>query len=167
MHFDCYKMSWRLIAILMIAVSPYAVWAYGAKVTKVSDGDTLWVQADSGGPPHKLRLLGLDAPELCQSGGSASRQALQALLQRSRVDVQVQFHDQYGRGLARVTVNGQDVGAQMVRAGQAWSARWHSSLGPYAQEEAQAKQLRRGLFSAPQPELPRTFRKRHGPCHAG
>lgn len=159
--------GWRLCAILLIAVTPCAAWAYSAKVTKVSDGDTLWVQPDSGGTPHKLRLLGLDAPELCQPAGPASRQALLALVQGARVEVQVTYHDQYGRGLARLKVKGQDLGSQLVQAGHAWSARWHSDLGPYAREEATARRLRRGLFAAPGPELPRTFRQRHGPCHAG
>ena len=44
---------------------------YEARVTRVFDGDTLWVQPLDGGRYRKLRLDGLDAPEICQSGGGA------------------------------------------------------------------------------------------------
>jgi micrococcal nuclease len=53
----------------------------------------------------------------------------------------------------------------MVSAGQAWSYRWRRDLGPYAAEEAVARQSRLGLFAVSQPELPRDFRKRHGSCY--
>lgn len=154
----------RCFAIVLIAVTPCAAWAYAAKVTKVSDGDTLWVQPESGGAPRKLRLLGLDAPEICQPGGLAAREALRRMVSTAQVQVQETHRDDYGRGLARLSVNGQDVGAQLVRAGHAWSGRWRASLGPYAEEEAQAHRARRGVFIDSEAELPRQFRQRHGPC---
>jgi len=137
---------------------------FTARVTKVADGDTLWVQPASGSAARKLRLQGLDAPEICQSGGAASRRALQELIGNALVRVELTYYDDYGRGLARIHLRGQDVGAQLVRAGQAWSSRWRRSLGPYAAEEAAARQARAGLFSAAAPELPRDFRQRRGSC---
>jgi micrococcal nuclease len=136
-------------------------------VSHVSDGDTLWVRSDAGGRPHKLRIDGIDAPELCQNAGEASRLALMQHALRQRVVVKIRQHDSYGRGLARIERDGVDLGAQMVREGQAWSHRWHRSAGPYASEEALARQLRRGLFASQQPEHPRDFRKRHGSCYPG
>lgn len=138
---------------------------FQAQVTSVPDGDTLWVQPVNGGAPRKLRLQGIDAPEICQNGGGASRAALQALTATATIVVELKYFDSYGRGLARIHVGQQNVGASMVRAGQAWSYRWHQSLGPYAAEEAVARQARLGLFSQATPELPRDFRKRHGSCH--
>jgi endonuclease YncB( thermonuclease family) len=82
-----------------------------------------------------------------------------------RVVVVVRREDDYGRGLARIRIDDQDLGAQMVREGQAWSYRWRHSTGPYAAEEAAARRKGRGLFAASAPESPRDFRKRHGPCH--
>jgi endonuclease YncB( thermonuclease family) len=134
-------------------------------VTHVSDGDTLWVQADSGGPAQKLRLDGIDAPEICQSGGEAARQTLAERALHKRVRVAIKRYDSYGRGLAKVEIQGQDLAAQLVLAGQAWSYRWQHSQGPYAREETLARQARRGLFAQPDPELPRAFRQRHGSCH--
>lgn len=137
---------------------------YAAKVTRVFDGDTVWVSPQEGGPPRKLRLLGLDAPEICQSGGEASRDALAARVLHQVVQVEVTRLDDYGRGLARLVFSGGDVGAWLVRQGHAWSYRWRASLGPYAEEESLARQSRRGLFADQKAEVPRTFRQRHGPC---
>ena len=138
--------------------------AYAARSESISDGDTLWVEPEAGGAPRKLRLLGVDAPELCQSGGVAAREALRALVMQRRLRVQVQYLDDYGRGLARIEVGGQDVAEALVSQGWAWSSRWRHSLGPYAVQEAQARQAKLGVFAQPKPELPRDFRRRHGSC---
>jgi endonuclease YncB( thermonuclease family) len=138
---------------------------FDAESTHVSDGDTLWVLPVGGNVPKKLRLLGLDAPEICQPGGVASRDALRQLVAHKRLRVSVNFQDSYDRGLARIRVDGLDVGALMVQSGQAWSNRWHHSLGPYAQQENQARAGRSGLFADLEAELPRDFRKRVGSCY--
>lgn len=155
-----------LLAIVLIASNVHAKGTFVGIVSHVSDGDTLWVQPAAGGPPRKLRIDGIDAPEICQTGGAASRAELKQLALHRRVEVAVRRHDSYGRGLARIWLDGRDLGAQMVHAGQAWSYRWRRKPGPYAAEEALARQSRRGLFAVGQPELPRDFRKRHGTCHA-
>jgi endonuclease YncB( thermonuclease family) len=121
---------------------------YNARVSRVFDGDTLWVKPLAGGKYRKLRLDGVDAPEICQPGGEASRDA----------------QDDYGRGIARIVHQGEDVAAWMVETGQAWSYRWRRSLGPFAEEEGAAREHRRGLFKDSAPEVPRDFRQRHGPC---
>ncbi len=137
---------------------------YLAKVTRVFDGDTLWVRPLSGGRYRKLRLDGIDAPEICQAGGVASRDALAAMVATHDVRVEVRRYDDYGRALVRLSVGGEDVSGRLVSAGHAWSYRWRRSLGPYAEEEAEARKRGRGVFSVPDPELPRTFRRLHGPC---
>lgn len=137
---------------------------YEALVTRVSDGDTLWVQPLPGGRYRKLRLDGIDAPELCQSGGPASRDALAARVLRQVVTVHERRRDDYGRALVKLQHAGDDVGAVMVLQGQAWSYRWRHHDGPYALEEQLARAERKGLFGHAMPEQPRDFRRRHGPC---
>lgn len=137
---------------------------YLAKVTRVFDGDTLWVRPLAGGRYRKLRLDGIDAPEICQAGGVASRDALAAMVSAQEVRVEVHRYDDYGRALVHLSVGGHDVSARLVSAGHAWSNRWRHSLGPYAEEEEVARKHRKGIFSDPTPELPRDFRRRHGPC---
>ncbi len=137
-------------------------------VTHVSDGDTLWVRPERGGAPRKLRLHGIDAPEICQAGGTAARDALRALALHRSVQVVVLRRDDYQRALARVTRQGEDLARTLVLQGHAWSSRFRRDPGPYVMEEQQARNGRRGLFAArpgqAQLEMPRAFRQRHGPC---
>lgn len=137
---------------------------YEARVIRVFDGDTVWVQPLAGGRYRKLRLDGLDAPEICQGGGTESRDALARRVLRQRVSVTERRRDDYGRGLARLEHGGEDVGGWMVAQGQAWSYRWRRNLGPYQAQETLARAQRRGLFAQADAEIPRTFRQRHGPC---
>ncbi len=154
-----------MLGLLLGMVQGVAAEVFTARATLVSDGDTLWVQPADGGPTRKLRLQGLDAPEICQSGGEAARAALGALVATKTLKVEVRYYDNYGRGLAKIRVGQEDVGSLMVAAGYAWSSRWRRSLGPYASEEGTARRARRGIFSATEPEQPRDFRQRHGSCY--
>jgi micrococcal nuclease len=137
---------------------------YQARVTRVHDGDTLWVKPQDGGRYRKLRLDGLDAPEICQDGGVASRDALAARVLEQTVTVRERAHDDYGRALVHISLAGDDVGGWLVLQGHAWSYRWRNSLGPYEAEENQARERRKGLFADARAEIPRSFRQRHGPC---
>lgn len=140
-------------------------------VTKVSDGDTLWVRPDQcaekeGGecPPIKLRMQGMDAPEVCQDMGEQSAAALRSRVLNQKVTVSLASQDRYGRELGRVWLNGDDVGAWMVRQGWAWSYRYKHNAGPYAEQEQEARHAQKGLFVDPAAMEPRAFRQSHGPC---
>lgn len=138
-------------------------------MTHVTDGDTLWVRPASGGNPVRIRIDGVDAPEICQTYGMVSRKALLARLTRQTVTVQATRRDSFGRLLARVSVTQKvkgsaDVGEWLVREGHAWSYRYRRDSGPYAAQQAAARAARKGLFANARPEEPRDFRKRHGAC---
>lgn len=140
-------------------------------VTRVSDGDTLWVRPDAPNAtgqrpkPIKLRLRGIDAPERCQGWGPQAQAALAARVLHQRVELQTAHaRDDYGRTLGNVLVQGEDISAWMVSQGHAWSYRYRRSDGPYAAQEQAARQSKRGLFADPGAVAPREFRKLHGPC---
>lgn len=134
-------------------------------VTHVSDGDTLWVQPAHGGIPRKIRIDGIDAPEICQRHGDEARAVLAQHVLGQTVLVSARRQDDYGRWLARVRLQGQDVGRWLVLQGHAWSYRYRHSGGPYATEEAQARSHGLGLWQQARPMPPRVFRQRHGSCH--
>ena len=133
-------------------------------MTRVPDGDTLWVKPLAGGTYRKLRLDGVDAPEICQDGGTAARDALAARLLERTVTVTERRRDDYGRALVRLNHRGEDVAGWLVREGWAWSYRWRHSDGPFAIEEMLARKDRKGIFAEASNEEPRAFRKRNGPC---
>lgn len=134
-------------------------------VTHVSDGDTLWVRAERGGAPRKIRLDGIDAPEICQGHGDVARDALAQRVLGQTVRVTARRKDDYDRLLAKISLQGQDVGAWMVAQGHAWSYRYRRNAGPYSAQEAQARAHGLGLFASGQAQRPRDFRLRHGSCH--
>ena len=142
-------------------------------VTRVVDGDTVWVKVaknDEGtaGETLKVRIVGIDAPEICQLGGPESREALRGHVLGQAVTLtspSSRSHDDYRRLLAKVERQGEDVGRWMVRRGQAWSYRYRRNPGPYAVEQAQAQAAGVGLFGRGTAENPRSFRNRHGSCH--
>ena len=72
-----------------------AVWS--GVVTYVVDGDTVRVRAPGGGKPVSIRMEGIDAPEVCQAGGTTSRDALKLRVLGKRVAVYGKVHDDYGR----------------------------------------------------------------------
>jgi micrococcal nuclease len=137
---------------------------FEARVSRVFDGDTLWVKPLAGGRVRKLRLDGLDAPEICQAGGTASREALASRVLKQVVTVRVRGFDVYDRALVRIEHRGHDVGAAMVLDGHAWTYRWQNDPGLYAAEEALARGARKGVFAEANAETPSAFRRRYGPC---
>lgn len=136
---------------------------YNGVVTHVTDGDTFWVRTSTHGEPRKVRFQGIDAPESCQAWGSQATAALTQRVQFKTVQLNTRARDDYGRMLATVTLNGDDVGRWMVVNGHAWSYHYRRNLGPYATEETQARATGRGLWSQAAVE-PREFRKQHGAC---
>ncbi len=166
-------MTKLLFTIVLVATCACPTWAvakfkpfseWQGVVTHVSDGDTVFVRPASGGQPVKIRIDGMDAPEICQAYGQASRQALQMRVLHQTVSVNGRRRDNYGRVLARIRWQQADVGEWMVRQGHAWSYRYRRDSGPYAAQEAQARAAQRGLFADARAVEPRDFRKRHGSC---
>jgi micrococcal nuclease len=142
--------------------------AWSGVVTYVVDGDTVRVRPPGGGKPVSVRINGIDAPEICQAGGAASRDALMRKVLGQRVTVHGLSHDDYGRLLAKITFKGEDTGRWMVAQGMAWSYRYRANPGPYASQQRRAKSAGLGLFSpshgAP-PVFPAQFRRQHGSCY--
>ena len=139
--------------------------SWQATVTHVTDGDTVWVRRDEHSQAVKLRIDHMDAPEICQPGGRAARDALRARIAGRVVQVTVSRRDDYGRWIASVSHDGTDIAGWMVRRGQAWSYRYGREGGPLLRLQAQAQKNGLGVFADARAETPNAFRKRHGPCH--
>ena len=125
---------------------------------RVTDGDTIRIGET------RIRLKGVDAPEMEQrcsrSGrsyacGETARQALIGLVSGETVRCRASGRDRYKRVLARCTVDGRDIGAQLVEAG------WAVSYGrDYDSEEARAQRRSAGLWEGDF-ERPQSWRRQH------
>lgn len=126
---------------------------------RISDGDSFHLGAE------RVRLLGIDAPELDQTctdaqGGAwpcgrVARDRLTALVAGQSPLCRPQGHDRFGRILATCEVSKEDLGAAMVAAGLAISA------DDYGAEEGAARRAKRGLWAGTF-IAPRTWRDSHG-----
>jgi len=152
---------WGLLLCWPLAAQP----TERAWVSWVIDGDTLVLVPEDGSPAWTLRLTDLDAPERCQPGGEAARQALVVLVHRRWVLAERRTQDVYGRWLGRLWREGQDVGGALVRQGWAWAQDGASGRGPYGPAQALAQSEGLGVFAASEPPMrPRVFRRFHGSC---
>jgi endonuclease YncB( thermonuclease family) len=148
--------------LLLLACSATAAYAeqFTGKVIVVIDGDTVMVTR-KGGPPVKVRLAEIDAPEKSQPGGMASKTSLSGMVLHKQVSVNSQAVDQYGRLVAHLDVNGLDVNAEQIRRGMAWEySMFHRNLALKALQQ-QARQAHRGLWAENSPTPPWIWRKQH------
>ena len=160
-----------VLGLLCSLLAGPVVWADEAVATIawvswVMDGDTVLLVKPGQAEPVKLRVEAIDAPEICQPGGEASRDAMIRLALRKSVQVDERGHAHYGRQVARLSIDGIDLGAEMVRTGMAWAYRYRVGAGPYAKLQKVAQKDKRGLFAASDAAMaPPVFRKFHGTCH--
>ena len=151
------------LLVCLVHLSVHAKILVGV-VTYVGDGDTVWVEVVRNSKPVKLRLLGLDAPEICQAWGPQARDALKTKLLKQTVMIDTKARDEYARAVGRIALKGEDVGAWLVKSGHAWSYGYQRRSAPYANEQAAAKIARLGLWAQAAPIEPRAFRKLYGAC---
>lgn len=152
-----------LLAALACTPAPCAAEDEAARVTgrvvAVRDGDSLVLLA--GRRSIDVRLAEIDAPERAQPWGRRSKQALSDLAFGKTVEAEVVDHDRYGRTVARVTADGVDLSAEMVRRGCAWVYRQYASRSELSDLERIARAERVGLWSLPEAERIAPWEWRH------
>jgi hypothetical protein len=141
------------VAILWVA-SP--LFALSGKVVSIHDGDTITVL--QGKQQVKVRLFGIDAPELKQPYGKKSKQFLANLIAGQIVEVDENGKDRYKRTIGTIYLDGTDINAQMVANGYAWAYRKFSKK--YTAQESKAKKQDLGLWRDKEPIPPWEWRKR-------
>jgi endonuclease YncB( thermonuclease family) len=138
------------IAVIALPEQSYAARLVG-KVVGISDGDTLTLLTLEK-RQIKVRLAEIDTPERAQPYGTRSRQLLSDLAFNKQAEVDVQETDRYGRSVALVTIDGQDVNREMVSQGAAWVYRAYNRDKSLLAVEAEAKAAKRGLWALPEAE---------------
>lgn len=163
-------------ALLALPLPASSAPALQGKVVKVSDGDTLVVQVDPN-RQEKVRLLGIDTPEMAQKPwGERAKTFTErlALGKVVRLETDVQPRDQYGRLLAYAYVGKTFLNYELVRQGYAMLLTYPPNVAhvdQFTQAQKLARQEGKGIWNSKDglDQSPRDFRreKRNGGASGG
>ncbi len=125
---------------------------FDAEVVGVIDGDTIDVLAAR--QKTRIRIEGIDCPELAQPYGRSAKQFTSEQVFGKRVEVLPQSTDRYGRTVARIRFGGKDLGLAILEAGLAWQYKTYSQDPVYGAAERSARAARQGLWADKDPVPP-------------
>lgn len=153
-------------ALLILPLRGESAPTLQGKVIRVSDGDTLVVQIDPN-RQEKVRLLGIDTPEMAQKPWGERAKAFTeslALNKIVRLEPDVQPRDQYGRLLAYAYVGKTFLNYELVRQGYAMVLTYPPNVAhveTFTQAQELARKEGKGIWN-PKDKLkqsPRDFRR--------
>lgn len=147
------------------SAQPVAGQGWPARLDHVSDGDTVTVVNQANGSRYRVRLQGIDAPEVDhgrgrpgQRYGQRAKYAMRQLLSSATIRVVPDGTTSYDRIVAGILVNGQDVATMLVARGLAWRYPRYDQAGRYAQAQREAQAADLGLWSQSDPIAPWNWR---------
>ncbi|WP_180951832.1 thermonuclease family protein [Brevibacterium jeotgali] len=136
------------VGLFVLPLFPSAQATETVAVVRVIDGDTIIVNRDNN--EERVRILGIDAPEVARDGApgeecAAEATALTEELTAGRdvvttTDPSQSETDRYGRTLAYVEADGQDVGAELLTSGLAKVYESATDIARYADYERLGQQ---------------------------
>ena len=132
-------------------------------VFKVSDGDTLIIKSKNN-KKIKVRLAGIDAPELNQPFGIKSKELLVNFLNK-KIKLKVLSKDRYKRTVGIVYYKDQDINIYMLENGAVWAYRKYlyqlpiSTKKKYLSLERFSRNNKFGLWRDSNPIPPWKWRK--------
>lgn len=149
--------------ILILSGFPCYADTLTGKVVGIADGDTITIL--EGNTTHKIRLMGIDAPEKKQAYGNKSKEYLAQAIAGQHVTVDYNKRDRYQRIIGKVIYQGQDMNLRQVQLGMAWHYKQYEreqeveDRSKYAQAEYLAQRDKLGLWSDKAPVAPWEWRK--------
>jgi micrococcal nuclease len=146
-----------LCAALNFSQAASYPFSLSGEVVGVTDGDTIKLLKEN--RQYKIRLNGIDAPEMGQAFGRKSKEYLSSLVAGKRVEVIVRDTDHYGRYVGDVVVAGKSACAELVATGLAWHYVEYSKDEELADLEKAARVKKLGLWADPNPIPPWEFRR--------
>ena len=128
------------------------------RVVNVHDGDTL-AALDDTNTQHRNCIDGIDAPERGQPFGTVARDRMTAMAKGKTATIHGFGNDRYGRLLATVEIDGDDLGRRLVAEGLAWHYSRYSDDATLDAAQRAARAARRGLWADAEPVPPWEWRK--------
>ena len=144
----------KIVYMFLLFIS--ILFADPIKIIKIYDGDTI-TALTSQKEKIKIRLYGIDAPELKQPFGKASKRHLIDLISNKSLNINEKGKDKYGRTLAVLYNGDQDINAQMVIDGYAWA--YDKFSKDYVAFQQNAQSLKKELWIDKDVVRPSDFRK--------
>ena len=135
---------------------------FQAKVIRVLDGDTIEIQQKMG--IQRVRIWGIDTPEWDQPYGTRSSQFTRSRLMGKEVHVIPKDVDKYGRLVAIITVDGMNIGEELIRSGLAWVHIYYCNqpiCDDWKHLQKRAFSGHRGLWNDRHPVPPWQWKKKH------
>lgn len=129
----------------------------GCKIVGVHDGDTATCLQNK--TQIKIRLNQIDAPEIGQDFGNASKKVLSDMIFGKYVELKTNGTDKYGRTIAEIFHENQNINKQMVAQGMAWAYREYMTDNEYVELETIARRNSLGLWSQPNAIYPSDWRR--------
>jgi len=125
------------------------------KAASAVDGDTFVLNAEN------VYLTGVRAPELDQPYGKEARKALEKMVAKKLVRVQVSAREDEGGVFGVAYVGKLCVNTALVRLGHAWHDPESLESKTLLKAQSEARQKRRGLWATLDPIAPWTWRENH------
>lgn len=124
----------------------------------VSDGDSIWFKIN--GYRVRVKIDGVDCPELGQDFGKNAKEFTSALVYGKVIEVNIIGFDKSKTPFAYMLVDKGDVGLELLKAGLAWNLKGTKNDDPvYSIVENEVKANKIGLWSKSNPIAPWEFRK--------
>jgi len=149
---------WFLIALLPFVASAAVGQTLFGKVTRVVDGDTVAFKVHNG-PVEKIRLADIDTPERDQPWGTEATTALRQWSMSKPARIEVVDTDRYGRLVATLWVDDENINRRLVNEGHAWVYRKYLRDTSLIKLEARAISAKAGLWSSNNVIEPSEWRK--------
>ncbi|KAM0866253.1 hypothetical protein ACQ4PT_042747 [Festuca glaucescens] len=116
---------------------------------------------------YRIRLRGVDAPELKMPYGKESKNALEKLIGGKSTKIYVYGQDQFERYVGDIYCDSVFIQEEMLRNGHAWHFKNYDRRPEFSAWERKARAARKGLWASRNPEKPWHWRRderneRHG-----
>lgn len=141
-----------LVLLLICVTSSCLGWS--GTCVKASDGDTIKVTNSvlsqmifGKEKPISIRIDGINSPEHGQDFYMDAIDYMKTLVLDKTVEITLIDMDSYGLVVARVKINGKDVGEEMMKAGLSfWFRKYNPKDETLARLESEARKAKKGMW---------------------
>ena len=150
----------------MVLFSPQIFADVNGVISRIIDADTVVLKSDQG-INYKIRLLGIDAPEINQVYGKEATIYLSNKVLGKNLRVLGENKDRYHRLLGKLILNDNDINLDLVKNGMAWHYKFYKKSQEkkdqllYSNAEIYAKVNNLGLWAKKMPMPPWQWRKKN------